>query len=507
MIEQSTKGERTMAAGGDAKREKTVRRKSDFTGPDLCQLEAHEVVALLKKREVKPEEVLDASLTRIAQVGEQVNATVTVCADRARASLKTLAARRKAEGRNPGWLAGLPIGIKDLTAVAGVRTTWATKALADFVPEESDPLVERLESRGATVVGKTNTPEMGVGGNTFNEVFGMTRNPWDTRKNAGGSSGGAAASLAAGETWLSHGSDLAGSLRTPAAYCGVIGLRPTPGRAGGAPAPIAFSIDGVQGPMARTVMDTALFLDAMAGFDPRQPISIEAPREPFQKAVREAEPAGVRIAWSPTLDGFAEVEPEIEDVLRAALKKTARAGVKVEEACPELPELYSSYITLRAMVWAALPGRMPPEVQRHYKRTLRENMGIGRKLKPEQIYDMQRNRSALYANMQQFLTRFDVLACPVVGLEPGPVEEEYPTQVNGKPVVDYIDWLRFSFLATTTALPALSMPVGFTRSGMPVGLQLIGPPRGEARLLAVARVVEQCVGFLGRTPIDPRSGR
>ena len=488
---------------GKSKAKATAR--GGYTGPELCRLEAHEVVALLKKKEVSPEELLDACLTRIAQVEPDVNATVTVCAERARDSLKALKSHQKAEGKNPGWLGGLPIAIKDLTAVAGVRSTWATKGLADYVPEASDPLVERLEARGGIVVGKTNTPEMGAGGNTFNDVFGITRNPWDTRKNAGGSSGGAAVSLATGEVWLSHGSDLAGSLRTPAAYCGVIGLRPTPGRAGGGPAPIAFSIEGVQGPMARTVMDTALFLDAMVGFDPRQPLTIEAPRDPFQKAVREAEP-GIRIAYSPTLDGFADVEREIDEVLRAALKKTARNGAKVEEDCPPLPELYATYITLRAMLWAALPGRMPKEVQRNFKRTLRENIEVGRKLKADQIYDMQHNRSVLYANMEQFLTRFDVLACPVVGLEPGPVEVEYPTVVNGKPVSDYIDWLRFSFLATTTALPALSMPVGFTKSGMPVGLQLIGPPRGEAKLLAVARVIEESVGFLGRTPIDPRSG-
>lgn len=477
-----------------------------FTGPELCKLEAHEVVALLKKKEVKPEELLEAAFDRIAQVEPVVNAMPTTCPDRALASLSALKDRKATEGKGPGWLGGLPIAIKDLTPVSGVRTTWGTKGLADFVPAESDPLVERLEKRGGVVVGKTNTPEMGAGGNTFNDVFGATRNPWDTTRNAGGSSGGAAVSLATGEVWLSHGSDLAGSLRTPAAYCGVIGLRPSPGRAGGGPGAVAFNTEGVQGPMARTVMDTALFLDAMVGFDPRQPISIEAPDEAFQKAVREAEPRGISIAYTPTLNGFAEVEPEIDEVLRSALRKAEKAGADVVEDCPPLPDLYDSYITLRAMMWASLSGRLPKEVQRHYKRTLRENIDVGRKLKAEQIYDAFRSRSVLYSNMRQFLTLHDVLACPVVGLEPGPVEEEYPRQINGKPLADfYVDWLRFSFLSTTTGLPSLSMPVGFTKSGMPVGLQLIGGPRGEARLLQVARVIEQCVGFLGKTPIDPRT--
>lgn len=486
-----------------AKQKVKEQASHPFTGPELCRLTATEMVTLLRKGEIAASEALDASLTRIAQVEPAVNAMPTLCPDRARAALKDLGKRKRANGQHVAWLAGLPIGIKDLSPVKGVRTTWGTKGFADYIPEESDPLVEMLEARGGIVVGKTNTPEMGAGGNTFNSVFGMTRNPWDTRKNAGGSSGGAAASLATGEVWLSHGSDLAGSLRTPAAYCGVVGFRPSPGRAGGGPQVIAFHTEGVQGPMARNIMDTALFLDAMAGFDPRMPITLEAPAEAFQNAVRKAKPK-VRIAFSPTLDGFAEVEPEIEQILRQALRQVERAGGTVEEACPELPDLYSSYITLRAMAWAALPGSLPPEMQKHYKKTLRENIALGFKLKPEQIYKAFHAKAALYFKMQEFLGTYDVLACPVVGLEPMRVEEEYPRTVNGKPVKDYIDWLRFSFLATTTGLPALSMPVGFTKSGMPVGLQLIGPPRGEAKLLAVARAVEIAVKFTGAQPIDPR---
>lgn len=483
---------------------KPKRSQPDFTGPELCGLTACEVVALLRKGEIAASEALAASLTRIAEVEGKVNAMPTVCADRAKAALAELGAHKRRNGRHAAWLAGLPLAIKDLTPVKGVRTTYGTKAYAQAIAEKSDPLVEMLEARGGIVVGKTNTPEMGAGGNTFNAVFGMTRNPWDISKNAGGSSGGAAASLASGEVWLSHGSDLAGSLRTPAAYCGVIGLRPSPGRAGGAPPDIAFNTEGVQGPMARNIQDTALFLDAMSGFDPRFPVSIEAPLEPFQKAVQRASPK-VRIAFSATLDAFAPVEPEIEAILRTALRKVEKAGGTIEEACPPLPDLYPTYVTLRAMTWASLPGSLPKSVQAHFKPTLRENIALGRKLKAEQIYAALRARSVLYFHMQSFLETYDVLACPVVGLEPGPVEEEYPPVVNGQPVEDYIDWLRFSFLTTTTGLPALSMPVGFTRSGMPVGLQLIGPPRGEAKLLAVARAVELAVDYAGASPIDPRT--
>ena len=473
-----------------------------FTGPPLCRLEAHKVVGLLKKRKVSPAEVLSAALTRIAQIEPLVNAMPTLCEERARASIAQLEKLRRNNGDEPGWLAGLPIGIKDLTPVSGVRTTMGSRGLKDFVPAESDPLVELLEARGAIIVGKTNTPEMGAGANTFNDVFGMTRNPWNVSKNAGGSSGGAAVSLATGEVWLSHGSDLAGSLRTPAAFCGVVGLRPSPGRCGGAPPAVAFNTEAVQGPMARSVMDAALFLGAMAGYDPRIPVSIEAPQQSFQETVRRAEPH-VRIAYSSDWNGFAALDQEIDTVIREALRKIAAAGAIVDEACPALPDLEATYITLRAMLWAALPGRLPREIQDHFKQTLRDNIELGRKLSAEQIYDAQCSRAILYNNMQKFLAHFDVLACPTVGCEPGPVEEEYPRSVGGRQLVDYIEWLRFSFLATATGLPALSIPVGFTKSGMPVGMQLIGPPRGEAKLLRVARSIEQILGLDACVPIDP----
>ncbi len=473
----------------------------NYTGPELCALEAHQVVALLKKGEIKPVELLDAAFERIGQVEDKVNALPTLCEERARAALGDLKTRA-ANSDEPGWLAGLPLTIKDLAAVAGVRSTWGTPALKDFIPKNSDPIVERLEARGGIVIAKSNTPEMGAGGNTFNPVFGMTRNPWDMTKNAGGSSGGAAVSLATGEAWLAHGSDLAGSLRTPAAYCGVVGLRPSPGRACGASADLAFATEGVQGPMGRSVMDVALLLDTMSGFDPALPISIEAPRQPFQQAVRQADTA-IRIAWSKDLDGLAPVEKSMVANLEKALAMVAGAGNIVEEACPLLPALYETYITLRAMSWAAGAGRRPAQVQKGFKPTLRENIQLGRDLSTVQIYDAQRARSKIFTNMHQFLQDFDVLACPVVGLDPGSVEEEYPLVVDGQPVRDYVDWLQFSFLSTTTSLPSLSLPVGFNVDNMPVGLQLIGPPRGEAKLLATARVIEQIVGFKGG-PIDPR---
>ena len=266
-----------------------------FTGPDLCAYEAHEVVGLLKRGEVSVAELVDASLRRCVEVVPLVNAMPILCEDRARAALSAVPKN--------SLLSGLPIAIKDLMAVGGVKTTYGTKGLADNVPTTSEALVKVLEANGAVVIGKSNVPELGAGGNTFNEIFGSTANPWNIGRNAGGSSGGAAAALATGEVWLAHGSDYGGSLRTPATYCGVVGLRPSPGRAGGGGVLTAWNTEGVQGPMARSVTDCALFLDAMVGFDPDSPISLEKPAESFLRAAGTP-PDKLRIAYSPDFLGL-----------------------------------------------------------------------------------------------------------------------------------------------------------------------------------------------------------
>jgi amidase len=473
-----------------------------FTGPDLCALPAREVVRQLREGVVTPQEAIHASATRIAQVEPEINAMPTVCADRARAAAADLAGRATENANHPAWMAGLPIGIKDLNAVAGVRSTSGNLALANFVPEQSHPLVEMLEARGALVIGKTNTPEFGAGGNSTNPVFGSTRNPWDTRMNAGGSSGGSAAALAAGEVWLAHGSDLMGSLRTPAAHCGVLGLRPSPGRCGGGPGMAAFLPEALQGPMARDVRDMALFLDAMTGYDPRMPLSLDAPATSFQTTLDQAS-RPPRIAFSEDQNGFAAVEQEIRTCLRAAMEMVAKAGAEIAETCPDLPYLNETYLALRGLHYGTVVAQQPAEIQAAFGDRLRENIEFGLNQNAADIYDAMRRRSQLYDIMRVFLNDHDVLAIPVVGIAPIEVEQEYPTLVDGVEMGTYENWLRFSFLATTALLPALSIPAGFTASGLPVGLQLIGPPRGEARLLQVALFVEQALA-LGSTPIDPR---
>ena len=477
------------------------RPETVYSGPELCALPARDVVRMLKENEVSPGELLDAALSRVEQVDSRVNATVIRCPERAREAMEQLAGRAAESSGHPGWLAGLTVGIKDLIDVAGLPNTCGSPALVDYVPDQSDALIDRLEARGAVIGGKTNTPEFGTGANTFNAVYGATRNPWNTACNAGGSSGGSAVALATGEFWLCHGSDLAGSLRTPANFCGVIGFRPSPGRAGGGPADTAFAPEAVDGPMARDVRDVALLLDAMCGYDSRHPLSLPEPRVPFQTAVAE-NPGSIRVAFAEDLGGFAPVEAEIRETLRQAVAKVDGNGVTVEEDCPPLDALNETYLTLRGMHYGAVADYLPAEAKRHFKRTLRENIEFGRNLKASDIFETMRNKSRIYQTMRSFLEKHDVLALPNTGIAPGPVEVEYPPFVDGVEMGDYVEWLRFSFLATTTGLPAMSLPAGFTPGGMPVGIQLIGPPRGEARLLQVARTLEERLN-LPIGPIDP----
>lgn len=464
----------------------------DYTGPELCRLSACAVVDLLRAREVGPQDLLEASLSRISTTSPDINAMVTLCADRARAAATDV--------QPTDLLAGLPVGIKDLTAVAGVRTTSGTPALADHIPDTSDPMVLRMESRGAVVIGKTNTPELGAGANTFNPIFGATRNPWDTTMNAGGSSGGAAAGLATGEVWLSQGSDVGGSLRLPASFCGIVGLRPSPGVVA-SPGGDGFNTFAVEGPMARTVEDCALMLDAMAGWDPISPISFPAPDHGYLAACR-ADAGAIRIGFAPDLGGLAPVEPEMTALLADAMTRLQAPDVTVVETAPDTSGTDTAFRSLRALaMWTGFHGT-PSAISDRYKPTLRQNIEEGGKLTVDEIAKANLIRAGLYQEMRRFFETYDVLAGPVTGIGPLPVEIEFPTEVAGHSSRDYIDWLRFAFLATVCGLPALSLPIGRNARGLPVGIQLIGSPRGEARLLQIARRLEQATGFPA-TPIDP----
>ncbi len=460
---------------------------------ELWKKTATDVVALLKAGAVSPAELLDVLRARIAAVDGAVNALPTLCWDRARA------AAERAD-RN-SVLAGLPVAIKDLAPVAGVRTTFGSPIFADNVPDHSDYVVERLEERGGTVYAKSNTPEFGAGANTFNPVFGITRNPWDTRLSAAGSSGGAAVALATGMAWLAHGSDLGGSLRTPAGFNAVVGLRPSPGLVPTGPDLLAYQNLAVEGPMGRTVADVALMLDAMAGIDPRDPRSF-APSGPSHAEASGTPATSLRIAWAADL-GTTVVDPEIKAVCADAVAGFSGLGSIVEESCPDFAGAYDCFQTLRAAFFA---GRAAPLLEAHRDKLKADviwNIEKGLALTADEIGRAERERSALYERVAAFMGGYDILACPVMQARPYPVEQTYVGEIAGRKMASYIDWIAITFSISLTGLPALSLPCGFTEDGLPVGLQLVGRHRGEAALLAAAAQLEELLGIASRLPIDP----
>ena len=469
---------------------------------DLIRNSACEVVGKLKSGEVTPLDLLDVLEKRIAEVDGKVNALPILCFGRAREHAEAL---MKKPASQRGLLAGLPVPIKDLTAVAGVRTTQGSPIFKDNIPEHSDILVERLEDNGAVIYAKSNTPEFGAGANTFNEVFGPTLNPWDTSRSAAGSSGGAAVALATGTAWLAHGSDMGGSLRNPASFCGVVGLRPSIGRVAHTP---KFKVDrtlGVQGPMARNVEDLALLLDAMSGEHPADPLSLPALPTSFLSAARSGSKPK-RIAYSADL-GITPVDPEVAAITRKAAERFAELGAIVEQAHPDLREAHECFHVLRALDFAVSKAELLRKHRDLLKPEVIWNIEEGLKLTVEQVARAEAQRVALAARAEAFFKTYDLLLAPATIVPPFPVQNRYVAECAGKKFDNYVEWLGIVYAITLACCPALSLPCGFTASGLPVGLQIVGPSRGEAKLLAGAKLLEDILGLRGTTPIDPRAAK
>lgn len=465
---------------------------------EIFRWTAREVLAALTRGELSHSEVLDALERRVSAVDGRVNALPTLCFDRARAQAQALA--EKPTGAR-GILGGLPIPIKDLSDVAGVRSTQGSRIYADRVPTISSRVVERLEARGGIVYAKSNTPEFGAGASTFNDVFGRTANPHDVSRSPAGSSGGAAAALASGMAWLAHGSDMGGSLRNPASFCGVCGLRPSPGRVPKGPGGDPFATLSVEGPMARNIGDLGLLLDAMAGPDPTNPHA--QPDNAGFRAAAEAPRLPKRVAWSADLGGLTPVDPEVARITEAAARRFERLGVAVEESSPDFSGAHEAFQTLRGIAFAA-------SHEGHY----RDQRGL---LKPDVIWNIEHGhaqtgadvarainlRARIVAETCVFFERFDLLLCPATIVPPFGVDDRTVTSCNGVDFETYIDWLAIAYAITLTSAPALSLPCGTTADGLPVGLQVVGPLRGEARLLSYAAALEAELA-LDCMPIDPR---
>ena len=470
---------------------------------------ATELVKLLQRGEVSPLDLLDSLEERIAVVEPTVNALPTLCFDRAREHAKRVMALPLGER---GRLAGMPVAIKDLQPVEGVLCTWGSTIYKDYIPTASDCIVETVESNNGVIYAKTNTPEFGAGANTFNEVFGATLNPWDTTKSSAGSSGGSAAALASGTAWLASGSDLGGSLRNPASFCCIVGFRPSPGRVAKAAArPGAYPNSyggminqpfGVAGPMARNVPDVALLLDAMTGQHTSDVLSL--PREPvsYVDAVRERR-LPKRVAFSRDF-GITPVDSEVAAICESAAKRFESLGCIVEEAHPDFSDCEDIFQTNRALSFFVDKKGLLETHRDQLKPEVIWNIEKAREITVDDIERVETARAKCTIQARLFFEKYDLLLSPATIVPPYPIEQRFVAECNGHKFDNYIQWCAIAYAITVTGFPALSVPAGFTETGLPVGLQIVGGPRGEADLLSAAALYEEASGLANGVPIDPR---
>jgi len=472
---------------------------------DLCYLPAVEQWRLLADRRLSARELLDAYLARIERINPHINAIVTMHPEEAREQAQA-ADDALARGEAPGPLHGLVIAHKDLMATKGMRTTWGSRLFEHFVPaEDAEPAV-KMRQAGAIRLGKTNVPEMGAGSHTFNPIFGATRNPYDRTKTAGGSSGGAGAALASGLLSLADGSDMGGSLRNPASFNNVVGLRPAPGRVSRVPVLNGWSNLSVVGGMGRTVADCALLTGVLAGFDPRDPVSLPGDGSEFI-AIAHEEPAaslkGLRVGWSRDLGGL-PIDPAVTQVLEADGRPVLESlGAAVRDLEPDLDGAEESFRTLRAWEMAQTYGDYYRKDPALLSENVRNNVSWGLDLTATDIHRALLARTRLHARVAALFEGIDILATPAVQLPPFPVDWTWPREVAGVPQPDYLGWMRASWHISATVLPAISVPCGFTEDGLPVGIQFVGRALAEAEVLRVSMAFEAAHPAWRRRPSFP----
>lgn len=462
---------------------------------DICFLTAVEMAGLIRRKKLSASEVMAAHLKQIERVNPKVNAIVTLIAEQARERARK-ADEAQARGAVLGPLHGLPVVHKDLHDTAGVRTTYGSRIFKDNIPKQDAMIVERIAKAGAISVGKSNTPEFGAGSQTFNEVFGATKNPYDLTKTCGGSSGGGAVSLACGFAPIAEGSDSGGSLRNPPAFCNVVGLRPSPGRVATASQGNAWSTISVQGPMARTVSDVAFLLSVLAGPDPRCPISISEPGSRFAGNL-ERNFKGARVAWFKNMGGI-PFDPRILKVVNAQRKVFESLGCIVEEAEPDWTGAQEGYDTLRAWGYATSQAENVRLHRDLVKDTILWEVERGSKLSSRDVAQALSLRSRAWERMRVFQEQYEYLITPTTQVLPFDVNQPYPTEIEGVKMSTYIEWQKSCILISALENPALSVPCGFTEEGLPVGLQIVGRHRDEWSALELGYAFEQATSKIGR---------
>jgi amidase len=464
---------------------------------ELCDLSAVELLRRIRAKEISAVEVMSAHLARIDRVNPALNAIVTMHAEQALERARDADARQ-ARGQELGPLHGLPVAHKDSMPVRGMRTTWGSPIYRDFVPDEDCAVVERQRNAGAIAVGKTNVPEFTAGSQTFNTIFGATRNPYDPTKTCGGSSGGSAVALACGMVPLADGSDLGGSLRNPANFCNVVGLRPSIGRVSRWPSEEMWNTLAVNGPMARTVEDVALYLSVIAGRDPRDPLTLAEDGAVFRQPLNR-EFNGTRIAWSSDLGGL-PVDPAVTAVLDSQRTTFAEIVCEIDEASPDLAGADEVFQTLRGVMFATSYGELLDRHPASFKETIVWNIELGRALTGAQVARALALRTQVFTRMRTFMERYEFLIAPVNQVPPFSIDIPYVTEINGVKMDNYLDWMRSCSWITVTGNPAISVPCGFTPDGLPVGVQIVGRYGDELGLLQFAHAFEQRTQIGRRRP-------
>jgi amidase len=455
---------------------------------DLLLLPASDIRRRIEARDISVVEFVRASLERIEACNGALNAMVTLNS-RALDDARELD-ERLMRGESPGPLCGLTAGIKDVTPVKGLRTTFGSPLYADHIPDQDALVVQRLRDAGAVILGKTNCPEFAAGGNTFNEVFGRTRNPWDPAKSAGGSTGGGAAALATGMIALAEGTDLGGSLRIPASFCGLVGLRPSAGLVPTYPSDWVWDTLQVTGPMARTAEDVAMMLQAIAGPSGYSPLAQPAGDRDFVGAVRAGARRGLRIGYCADAAGIG-IDASIERVCRDAALGLRDIGAQVETIALDLSEARAAFLALRGLWFVA---QMFPRLdqQERFGANVANNVRSGLQTGVRELGAAEAARGRLWHRCRELFTRFDHILTPCMAVRPFPVDQNYPDTIAGTPMSTYIDWIAPTFVLSMTGLPVASVPCGLDDGSpaLPVGLQIVGAPRDEEGVLALAAAIQ-----------------
>ena len=469
---------------------------------ELLKHSACEIVNFIQKKEISPVDLVEICAHRIEEVEPHLNALPTLSIETAKIRARELANQDfSTTQRHKGYLAGLPVAIKDLMETKGIRTTFGSPIYSDYIPAKSDFLVNKIEQNDGIVIAKSNTPEFGAGASTFNEVFGITRNPWNTKKSVAGSSGGACAAVASGEVWLATGSDLGGSLRTPASFNSVVGLRPSPGRIPRSRDLQPFDALHVQGPIARNCKDLALFLDAMSGYHPSDLLSYPDPKDSYLNSLKKPM-IPKRIGYSTDL-GITHVDSEVATICKNAVQLFEQYGTIVEENSPNFGGAIDSFSTLRAFSFSTSLFGEYTQKRNLLKPEVIWNIEQGLKLTAEKIGSAVRTQTKIFRSITNFFQLYDLLICPCAIVPPFDAEVRYVESVGDHQFSNYFEWIAITFALTLTGCPVLAVPAGFTKDGLPVGIQILGRPKQEEAVLSAGYLLEQITGISAKLPIDP----